>query len=523
MTEWTALTVLGQLGAARWTLTWLLCWTAATSAYAASEEEVRQRGTLRWGGDLEGGGPYVYPSPSNPEEIEGFEVELARLLAARLGVVAEFVQGQWDKLPELLNRGDIDVVLNGYEWTPALADRYACTIPYYVYELQFLVRTNDRRFTSLSDLDRISDPRPRLAVLGGSAAEAFLRQRFAERVDLLLYEGNTDAMRAVELAIDNVDATLQDLPIVVHYEKRFPGLRRLGQPVAPGFYVMLAQPDDPSLVKALNRAILDCHLDSSLPNLLNKYGLWNETQRLRGLSVNQSGNFSPNPGQATAPVPHNDSNRFWRMLPLLLRAAGTTVLLSVVSMPIAILLGLIIAIGRLYGPRWLAGALTCYVELIRGTPLVLQLYLIFFVLPEIGFSLPPLFAAITGLAVNYSAYEAEIYRSGIQAVPPGQMEAALALGMSRARAIRRIILPQAVRIVIPPVTNDFIALFKDTAVCSVITVVELSKAYYIHARSTGDVLQLGLITAALYLAMSYPLAVLTAYVEQRMGVQTRHA
>jgi polar amino acid transport system substrate-binding protein len=162
------------------------------------------------------------------------------------------------------------------------------------------------------------------------------------------------------------------------------------------------------------------------------------------------------------------------------------------------------------------------VEIVRGTPLVLQLYLIFFLLPELGLSLPALWAGILGLAINYSAYEAEIYRAGLQAIPRGQMEAALSLGMSGGLAVRRIIIPQAVRIVIPPVTNDFIALFKDTAVCSVITVVELSKEYYIHARSTGAVVELGLVTAILYLAMSYPLSLVASRMERHLSKSREH-
>jgi polar amino acid transport system substrate-binding protein len=125
------------------------------------------------------------------------------------------------------------------------------------------------------------------------------------------------------------------------------------------------------------------------------------------------------------------------------------------------------------------------------------------------------------LAINYSAYEAEIYRAGLQAIPKGQMEAALSLGMTRNLALRRIIIPQATRIVIPPVTNDFIALFKDTAVCSVITVVELSKEYYIQARNTGAIVELGLLSAFLYLAMSYPLSLLAGRLERRLGKELR--
>ena len=104
-------------------------------------------------------------------------------------------------------------------------------------------------------------------------------------------------------------------------------------------------------------------------------------------------------------------------------------------MPLAIAAGLAIALGRLYGPKWLRPPLGFYVEVVRGTPLVLQLYVIFFLLPEIGISLPALVAAILGLAINYSAYEAEIYRAGLQAIPRGQMEAALSLGMSRRLAL----------------------------------------------------------------------------------------
>jgi polar amino acid transport system substrate-binding protein len=204
----------------------------------------------------------------------------------------------------------------------------------------------------------------------------------------------------------------------------------------------------------------------------------------------------------------------WRIL---LEAAGMTVILSVLSMPLAVLIGISVACGRMYGPWLVAKPLGLYVELLRGTPLMLQLYAIFFLLPKIGVALPALAAAIAGLAINYSAYEAEIYRAGLQAVPRGQMEAALSLGMSRPLAIWRIILPQAFRIVIPPVTNDFIALFKDTSVCSVVTVVELTKEYDILAMSTGAIVQLAIVTATLYMLMSYPLSVFARWSERRLA------
>jgi polar amino acid transport system substrate-binding protein len=481
-------------------------------------DDIRQRGTLIWGADAEGGGPFVYPRDDDPSQFQGFEYEIAELLAKRLGVKAEFAQGQWNKLPELLERGDIDIVLNGYEWKQQWLGRYSISLPYYVYELQALVRTDDTRFQTLDDLKSA-----RVAVLGGAAGESYLQERFGGSVKLASYEGSTDAMRAVELGIDGVDAIVQDLSIVTFYEKRFPKLRRLDEPVAPGYYVALMRKDDEALTRAINAAILDAWQDGSLPAILVRYGMWNETQRRRGLVTDEHGTFRPDlpaakPDYEQATISTGESRliAIARHVPFLLYGAIVTIGLSITSMPLAIAVGLLIAIGRLYGPKLLQVPLGLYVEVVRGTPLVLQLFVIFFLLPEIGISLPALVAAVLGLAINYSAYESEIYRAGLQAIPRGQMEAALSLGMSRSLALRRIIVPQAVRLVIPPVMNDFIALFKDTAVCSVITVVELSKQYYMHAQSAGAVVELGIVTALLYLAMSYPLSMLVNRLERRM-------
>src|SRR5260370_13885481 len=146
-------------------------------------------------------------------------------------------------------------------------------------------------------------------------------------------------------------------------------------------------------------------------------------------------------------------------------------------MPLAVVTGLMIVLVRLYAIaplRWLAQA---SVELMPGTPLLIQLFLIYYGLPEIGIRLPAFFAAILGLGLNYAASEAENYRAGIQALPKGQIEASMALGMNRWQSLQHVVLPQALRLVIPPVTNDFIAMFKDSSIVSVITMVELTKVY----------------------------------------------
>ncbi len=500
-------------------------------------KRIQTRGKLVWGADQEGGGPFVFPDAADPSRLQGFEVELAELIASELKVTAEFSQGPWDKLPDLLDRGDIDIVLNGYEWTPSRAERYLTSLPYYVYELQLVGRKNDATLESWDDLLTGRGGRKRVAVLGGAAAQDYLEQHAKDQVDLAIYEGVTDALRAVELEIDGVDANLQDLPIWTFYEPGFQELRSVGPPVGRGYYVALVRRGEPELLAEVNRAIGKALQDGRLQRIYQKYRMWNRAQAMRGLRLNEEGNFlgdslalessGGNSGQssqganATGEELSYQSVRGWGVFQgrttLLVKAAAVTVALAVVAMPLAILMGLSLALLRMYGARWFSRIITFYVEVVRGTPLVLQLYVIFFLLPEIGISIHAFWAGVLGLAINYSAYEAEIYRAGLQAIPKGQMEAAKSLGMSQTLALRRIIVPQATRLVIPAVTNDFIALFKDTAVCSVITVVELSKEYYIQARSTGAIVELGLLTALLYFAMSYPLSIVATRLERRLA------
>lgn len=505
-------------------------------------DAIRQRGTLIWGADQEGGGPFVYPRPDDPSQLTGFEVELAELIAAHLGVKAQFAQGQWDKLPDVMDRGDLDIVLNGYEWTPNRAQRYGLSIPYYIYELQLLGRVGDESLMSWDDLLKPIDGRRRkVSVLGGTAAQDYIEQLGEGKIDLALFEGATDAMEATELGLSGVDANMQDLPVWTFYSQGFPRLRPIGGPVGRGYYVALTRQADTDLLKAVNEAILKALQDGSLRRILARYRMWNETQMMRGLETNASGGFvgssisgaevSDQPADGTTSRFEQSSgwHVIWQRGGLLIDAAGMTVLLSVTAMPLAVGIGLMIALSRLYGPGWLRIPAACYVELVRGTPLVLQLYLIYFLLPKLldtmfpgaGLTINAFTAAVMGLAINYSAYEAEIYRGGIQSIPKGQMEAAISLGMSKALALRRVIVPQATRLVLPPMTNDFIALFKDTAVCSVITVVELSKMYYIQARSAGAIVELGLLTGLLYLAMSYPLSIVTNRLEKNLSQERR--
>jgi polar amino acid transport system substrate-binding protein len=510
----------------------LLC-GHATPAAAGQLQNIEQSGTLRWCGDQEGGGPFVYPRDDDPSQVTGFEVDLAAQLATYLKVKPEFVQGQWDKLPDMLRTDKCDIVLNGYEYDDERLDVMEATVPYYVYGLQLLVRKGDPVWTGWDALKAMPEgQKAKIGVLTGSAAEETMREFCGEDnkvCEVINYDGSTDTMREVETG--KLDATLQDTPIASFYAPRFPGLAAVGEPVNPGYYVIFVKKGETELRDQLNTALILLNRNGEQQAIYQKYGIWDAQQdELR--AVAEMGKFYGQHQATRVEVEEKElptqevvttevRKRGWDVVTsyggVLVESAGLTVLLAVVSFPMAVLIGLGVAVGRLYGPAWMRLPLTAYVEFLRGTPLMLQLYFIFFMLPEVGITIPALWTGILGLAINYSAYESEIYRAGLQAIPGGQMEAALSLGMTRGQALHKVIVPQAVRIVIPPVVNDFIALFKDTSVVSVVTLVELTKRFSVLSLSTQATVELMLMTALLYLLMSYPMSLLSRRVEARLG------
>ena len=181
---------------------------------------------------------------------------------------------------------------------------------------------------------------------------------------------------------------------------------------------------------------------------------------------------------------------------------------------LSLILAIPVALMRLSSRRLVRVLVGIYVEVIRGTPLLLQLVYIYYVLPSIGLNLDPFVAAIFGLTLNYTAYMSEVYRGGIIAVPKSQWEAAATLGMTQARAFWRIILPQALRIVTPTLGNYFISLFKDTALASVVTVQELTFTGQIISARSYQYFTIYTLTGILYLSVGYPAALLVCALEK---------
>lgn len=455
---------------------------------------------FRWAADAEGNAPYIFQDPNNPNKIIGFEVDFAKELANQLSQKTFHVQNQWDGLIAGLARNDYDVAINGLEITKDREENVNFSIPYYVTYEQIVVRSTETRFKNLADLYG-----KKVGALKSSLAERILQANGG--FDIRSYEGEVNAFE--DLKNGRIDAALVDAPIALYYASWNPQLKLIGEPVGEVLYGVVLRQSDTLLLTQVNAAIDKMIKNGKLREILAKWNLWNSLAAEKFNDKTEK-NITPSEfdrflkAQGIEKTWLTTLERYVNFLPLFLRGALVTLGLSVVSMIIAILVGLVIAIFRVYGNSFVSKLTMLYIEIIRGTPLLVQLFFIFYALPSIGIKLSPFIAAIIGLGLNYSAYEAENYRAGLFSVPKGQMEAALALGMHKRQALRWIILPQAFRIVIPPITNDFISLLKDSSLVSVITMVELTKVYNQVAGTYYDFFGTGIIVAAFYLLLGLP-------------------
>jgi polar amino acid transport system substrate-binding protein len=456
---------------------------------------------LRWGADPSGGAPYVYSDPAHPDNYIGYEKEMVEALAAAMKRQPEFVPTDWETIVSALQRGAFDVVVNGLEPTEDRARQILFSKPYYVFQLQLTVRRDENKIHTLEDC--------RKKIVGTLSNTAASRLMEKEGIPFRGYADPVGAYR--DLEVRRIDAVLMDVPMEAFYARSNPRLKPAGEPFYRGVYVVGLRKGDEKLKAEVDAGIDRIVADGTLERILRKWSLWNDAQlELR---------HSEERGEVVKfEMTSSDFN--WRgALLRLTRAAGVTVLIAFGSMIIALSIGLMLALGQWKGSRWLRALCTVYVEFFRGTPVLVQLLFLYFGLPKLGLAMPNWLTALIGLGLNYAAYESQVYRAALEAVPRGQWEVSYSLGMSPTLAFRRIIFPQAFRVALPPMTNDFVSLFKDTSVAFAISVWELATAYRELANASGEFMLLGAVVSAFYLAMSLPLAHLARRLEVRMRGQ----
>jgi His/Glu/Gln/Arg/opine family amino acid ABC transporter permease subunit len=423
--------------------------TAACGPSANNNTEpVKSAGVLRVG--TEGVyAPFSYHDPATGQLI-GYDIDVARAVGQKIGVNVEFVETPWDAMFAALEANRFDVVANQVTITPERKAKYDLSEPYSVGEGVIVTRANDHSMNSLADL------KGKVAAENATSNWSDVARKAGARVETV--EGFTQAIALLNQG--RVDVVINDSIAVYAYlaETNDTSVRiagTVGEKSEQGF----AARKNSGLLPELNSALDE-------------------------LRANASG--GPEAGQ-----PHPAHRSSWRLIadnlwPLAKAAVTKTIPLTVISFVIGLVIALAVALARLSSNVVLSNVARFYISIIRGTPLLVQLFIVFFALPEFGVRIDPFPAAVIAFSLNVGGYAAEIIRAAIQSIPKGQWEAAETIGLSYVGTLRRIILPQATRVAVPPLSNTLISLVKDTSLASTILVTELLRTAQIAAAPTFE-------------------------------------
>lgn len=436
------------------------------------------------GGPLQGGvlrvgtegvyAPFSYHDPASAQLV-GYDVDVARAVADKLGVRVEFVETPWDSIFAALEANRFDVVANEVTINDERKAKYDLSEPYSVGEGVIVTRADDDSIKSLADL------KGKVAAENATSNWSEIARKAGARVEAV--EGFTQAIKLLNQG--RVDVVVNDSIAVYAYlaetgDTSVKIAGNVGEKSEQGF----AARKNSGLLPDLNNALDELRADGTLAAISQKY-----------LKADASGSPA---GSQDLKQPKST----WQLIldslgPLAKAAITMTIPLTIISFIIGLVIALAVALARLSSNRVLSNIARFYISIIRGTPLLVQLFIVFFALPEFGVKIDPFPAAVIAFSLNVGGYAAEIIRSAIQSIPKGQWEAAETIGLNYTGTLQRIILPQAARVAVPPLSNTLISLVKDTSLASTILVTELLRQAQIIAAPTFEFFALyG--TAAIY-------------------------
>ncbi|AGB26248.1 amino acid ABC transporter substrate-binding protein, PAAT family [Mycobacterium sp. JS623] len=466
--------------------------TACGSSTTNGDNPVKSAGLLRVG--TEGVySPFSYHDPATGQLV-GYDVDVARAVADKLGVKVEFVETPWDSIFAALEANRFDAVANEVTINAERKQKYDLSEPYSVGEGVIVTRADDNTVKTLDDL------KGKVAAENATSNWADVARKAGARVETV--EGFTQAIKLLNQG--RVDVVVNDSIAVYAYlaetgDTSVKIAGNVGEKSEQGF----AARKNSGLLPDLNKALDELRADGTLADISQKY-----------LKVNASGAPAA-AGNQTKP------KSTWDLIleslgPLAKAAITKTIPLTVISFVIGLVLALAVALARLSPNVILTNVARFYISIIRGTPLLVQLFIVFYALPELGVKIDPFPAAVIAFSLNVGGYAAEIIRSAIQSIPKGQWEAAETIGLNYVGALRRIVLPQATRVAVPPLSNTLISLVKDTSLASTILVTELLRQAQIIAAPTFEFFALYGTAAVYYWVICLVLSFGQSRIERRL-------
>ncbi|QCH21998.1 ABC transporter permease subunit [Mycobacteroides salmoniphilum] len=431
-------------------------------------------------------------------ELTGYDVDVARAVGEKLGRPVEFVEIPWDAIFAGLDSERFDVVANQVTITPERKTKYDLSEPYAVGEGVIVTRADDNTIHTLADV------RGKVAAENATSNWSQIARDAGARVETV--EGFTQSITL--LSQGRVDVVINDSIAVYAYlaSTGDPAVKiagTTGERSEQGF----AARKNSGLLPELDKALDQLSADGTLTRISEKY-----------LKADASGTQKPQPGQGNSGPGRSDTQLVLDNLWPMARAMLTVTLpLTAISFTIGLVIALGVALARMSDRRVLSGLARIYISIVRGTPLLLQLFLIFFALPEFGLKISPFPAAVIAFSLNVGGYAAEIIRSSILSIPRGQWEAASSLGMSYSTTLWRIVIPQANRVAVPPLSNTLISLVKDTSLASAILVTDVMRTAQVAAAPTFQFFTLYVTAGVYYWIVCMAMSVVQDRLEERLA------
>lgn len=483
--------------------------------------------TVRAHGELVIATDATYPpfEVKENEQIVGFDVDVGTEIAKELGVKVRWVNLEWAGVLGALESGRADLVMAGVTITPERKTKgYLFSRPYFLSGQVIARRKGDTRIVKPEDLkDKV------VSVQAETTGQFAVQKVGVPKDHMLRFDQIQDGL--MDLRNQKSDACVGDLPTLqAILRKGYPEIELAGPVFVKENLGIVAWRTHPELTAVVNAALDRMMVDGRYARFYQRWFQEPLTTALVGELDRVKDQGSPVPAIASTPLkgaapvakPVSGSAFTFRWdvlkdaFPLLLRGARLTLVLTALSLVFGITGGLALALARVAPVKIFRPFTVAYVEVVRGTPLLMQIYMIYFVLPAVGVDVNPFVAGVLALSLNAAAYTSEIFRAGIESIDSGQMEAALSLGMDYRMAMRWVILPQTLRRVLPPLTNEAVALLKDSSLVSVVALSELMRVGKEIATNSGSPTTLYLTVAVLYLAMTLPLTWLVRTLEIRL-------